>query len=144
MPNKLHDGFYEIDASKGKILWWNRLGYFLDDGMLYFGESSSLDGITKERRGYLDIKTKKVISAYALSSQFTINKENSIEPSSYVYRISGSQSGKKNAYLEINKFTGEIIAYYPDLRKDTIDNFVVYENIRFFHVQDKNEFIMVK
>lgn len=144
MPNKLHDGFYEIDASKGKILWWNRLGYFLDDGILYFGESSCLNGFNQEKRGYLDIKTKKVISAYTLSSQFTINKEDSIEPSSYVYRISGSQSGEKYAYLEINKFTGEIIAYYPDLGKDKIDNFAVYENIRFFHVKEKNEFVMVK
>jgi len=144
MPNKLSDGFYEIDALKGQILWWNRLGYFLDDGMLYFGETSYLDGFNQEKRGCLELKTKKVVSAYTLSSQFTINKENSIEPSSYVYRISGSQSGEKYAYLEINKINGEIVAYYPDLEKDKIDSFVVYENLRFFHEKDQDEIILIK
>lgn len=147
-PNKLPNGLFEINTSDGKILWWCKTANYVKDGIVTIIEEERNVDKYINRRGRLELKTGKVLSAYSEICSDWLGEQTSnfnIEPNIAINRI---QRGRPDiatySYYERNRETGELIAYYPDLEKDGFLDFGIESNCRFFALKDHSGILLME
>ncbi len=122
----LSDGFYEINAISGKLLWKTNMRCNLSDGLLYFFSYPS-DKVLPVM-GVMKMKTHSILWASRLKGSFLENGELKpfTEESCSLLKHYNDDTDTRDGYIEMSIESGDILAYYPNNWQDDKLDFVYY------------------